>query len=226
MADLKLPKYRIIAKAKEYVNGKEEPNSKKLQTLMTAIAADQDYWLWVNEALFESFTWASEAMAAKLNKAEVLALKKHLERNDLHLVHFDDTKAYQAIIIEAISATLLSLQTNLNERLRKLEEDTACVLKFTKDGAIATGYSHGIPLTAYFTNQGVAFVVYVMSAGSNKVFSASSELPYAKDHILYRATKAIENNLTSFEEACKIESLLKNSKARLDNLEKFGMTGF
>ena len=112
MTDPKLPKNRIIDKAKAFALTNARATS-KIETLMSSIAKDEVYWLWVNEALFESFTWASEAMAAKLNQKEVVSLRRHLEKNDLHLARFDDPKAYQAIISEALSSDILAMKKAL-----------------------------------------------------------------------------------------------------------------
>lgn len=224
MTDPKLPKYRIIEKAKTFAAGQEKAESKKLGTLMQSIHADPEYWLWVNEVLFDSFTWASEAMAARLNKGEVLSLRKHLEANDLFLVRFNDSKAYQAIILEALASSIASLKKLLNARLRKIEEETACVLKFTIDGPIASGYPHGVPVTAYFTSKGIMFMVYIDRAGANKVFASSFDLPLSEDHIAHRVVSAIEHHSKLFDETCAIHVSLKDSETRLDNLKKFGMT--
>lgn len=223
MTDPKLPKNRIIEKAKEFAATNARASS-KIETLMSAIAKDEAYWLWVNEALFDSFTWASEAMAAKLNKPEVASLRRHLEKNDLHLARFDDPKAYQAIISEALSSDILSMRKSLIEALKSLEENTACVLKFTKDGPIATGYPHGIPFVSYFTNSGTFFIAYIDTVGANKVYSSSRSIPLEEDHIVKRVAFAVESSNDDFLKAQAIQITLTQAEARLEALQKFGKT--
>ena len=224
MSDPKLPKNRIIEKAKEFAKGDAKAESKRLATLMTAIAKDEAYWLWINDALFDSFTWASEAMVAKLNKAEITSLRRHIEKGDLYLVRFDDPKAYQAIISEALSYDIHIIAKALVSALRSLEENTACVLKFTKDGPIASGYPHGIPLVCYFTTEGCCFVAYIEDEGSNKVYDSSAAIPLHEEHIIKRIAQAIESYEDDFSKTRDLSGLLKSSKERLDNLQKFGMT--
>lgn len=224
MSDSKLPKYRILQKAKEFVEGKSSPESKKLEALMRAIANDEAYWLWVNDALFDNFVWASEAMASKLNQSEVVALRRHIEKGDMYLARFDDPKAYQAIISEAMSLELISIKKTLLGLLRKIEEATACVLKFTKDGPIASGYPHGIPFVCYFTANGTFFVVYIESSGSNKVFSSSGSIPLHQDHIIKRVALAVEASKEDFIKAKELNGQLSAYEERLANLQKFGMT--
>lgn len=223
MTDLRLPKYRIIKKAKDFAAGNGKGESKKLETLMNAIAKDEDYWLWINDTLFDSFTWASEAMAAKLNKTEVLSLRAHLEKNKLYLVRFDDQKAYQAIISEALAQDILANKKALVLSLKRLEENTACVLKFTDDGPIASGYPHGIPFVSYFTSKGCFFIAYIETAGANKVYRSSSDIPLQSDHIIKRIARAVEANSSEFTKTRNLQSLLSSSEERLGNIQKFGM---
>lgn len=224
MSDPKLPKNRIIEKAKEFANGAVKGESKKVITLMNAIAKDENYWLWINDTLFDSFTWASEAMAAKLNKNEVMSLRRHIERGDLYLVRFDDPKAYQAIISEALSYDIQVIAKALVSSLRNLEENTACVLKFTADGPIASGYPHGIPLTCYFTSSGRCFIAYIEAAGANKIFNSAKAIPLPEEHIIKRIAQAIESYETDFSKALELNELLKSSRDRLEHVHKFGMT--
>jgi hypothetical protein len=224
MTDSKLPKHRIIEKAKDFAAGKARAESKKLETLMNAIAADEEYWLWVNETLFENFTWASEAMAAKLNKGEIRSLQRHLARGDLHRVRFDDPKAYQAIISEALSSDILLMRKKLVDSLKNLEENTACVLKFTQDGAIASGYPHGIPFVCYFTSEGPVFVTYIERLGSHKAYKTAADLPLSSDHIVKRVARSIESHCDAFTEARKIKERLDSAEARLELQKKIGKT--
>jgi hypothetical protein len=224
MTDLKLPKYRIIDNARDFATGLTQATSEKEETLMKAVAADEAYWLWVNETLFDRFTWASEAMAAKLNRSEIRSLRRRLEPGELYRVRFDDSKAYSAIIAEALVSDILAMKKALVSCLKMLEENTACVLKFTADGPIASAYPHGIPFVCYFTSEGPTFVVYLEKAGGHRVYKSSEAIPLSSEHIVKRVAHSVESCKAAFDDAQKLKLRIGIAEERLDNLKKFGKT--
>lgn len=224
MADTKAAKYRIIDRAEAYAQGKITEASEKLSALLKAVAADQAYWLWVNEALGDDFFWASEVMAAGLNRPEVKAVAKYLNETKLSSVRFEDSKAYLAIIADALASSIMVMKRALLSAIKKLEENTACVYKFTNDGPIATGYPHGVPVVCYFTKEGTVFVVYVPQLGANQPFASAAAIPLPEEHIVKQVARGIERSRQAFDAARRLQAIVVGAEDRLATLQKFGRT--
>lgn len=222
MAEAVESKHRTIRTAQELADGKKLDISDKMRRFLKAVHADNAYWLWVNERLSDRFIWASEAFAAGLSRPEVGALADHLESAGLLSVEFDDLKAYPAVIADALQLKVDQLSKALRAVQKAVEEETACVLKFTDDGPIATAYPHGVPLVCYFTKEGACLVAYVESIGENRVYRRAVDIPVDEEHVLRRVASALEGKARLAEQAIKIHSTLLRLEDRLSNLRRFG----
>lgn len=218
-----LPEVRMIEKARNFVASGEGAETPRFSKLLKRIAAGEELWLFSCESL-GGLSWACEAMSLGLNREEVTSVAALLASKKLMGIQLNSPEAYKALILVGLQNLRSHRHRELARRRKLIEDSTKTLLRFDRNGIVASGYRRGLPLTTYISAENHYHKVYLDKAGKFQEAKLSNEFRLSPEDQLYISAVTLEKSMLEIRNLWGLWHQERELDQRIENLEKFSDT--